>query len=74
MIHAPGFEVVQALMQCGADLTRKTMNGRNVVHLCCRANRAEMLLALWPYLDHFKITHYLHERTDGGVTPMMMAI
>ena len=43
VIHAPGFEVVQALLQCGADLTRKTMNGRNVVHLCCRANRPDML-------------------------------
>ena len=63
VIHAGGIEVINTLLQCGADLARKTVNGRNVVHLCCRANRAGMLQALWPYLDHFNITHYLYERT-----------
>ena len=74
VVYAGGFEVIQCLLQCGADLARKTMNGRNVVHLACRANRPWMLQALWPYLEHFNITHYLFERTHGGVTPMMMAI
>ena len=47
VVHSPGFEVVQVLLKYGANLYAKTMDGRNIVHLCCRCNRQDMLNDLW---------------------------
>ena len=74
VLNAPTFKIVQVLINCGANAFETTMDGRNLVHLCCRAKRVKMLEGLWPYLVASKITRALNARTQGGTTPLMMAI
>ena len=75
VVHAGGFDIVRCLIHCKADLKAKMMDGRNIIHLCCRNNRVEMLKSLWQeYIDPYNLTDMLHERTLAGVTPFMMAI
>ena len=74
VVHSPGFEVVQVLLKYGANLCAKTMDGRNIVHLCCRCNRQDMPQGLWNYLSEQDLQHLMFERTNAGITPFMMAV
>ena len=71
---APNFDIIKVLLHCGADAFKTTPDGGNLIHLCCKGQRLDMLERLWPYLARYKLTRYLHSRTRGGRTPLMAAI
>ena len=65
---------IQAIIDGGADLESKTMDGRNVCHWACRKARLDLIQNLHQMLQLQGKQNMWEQRTGGKHTPAMLAL
>jgi len=65
-------EVLELILNNGADMTATDNAGRTVFHYCCRGGNIQNFRVLKQHIGN-NLGLY-EQRTCGGVTPLMMAI
>ena len=65
-------QIVEKLIQAGANLNTRDKSGLTVIHHLCKTNYVNILHVLKTKHEDFE--KLKDERTNGGVTPIMYAV